>query len=174
MGAASALFCARGVHGAGRVEPHLRAFKPRPGEISMYQSIPHDLLEVIEPIVLDHGLEVVDAAPPVGGKSRRLQVIVDTPEGDGRVTLDECATVSREIGHALDATDLMPGSYVLEVSSPGIDRVLGRAKDFERAVGRRAPGNRSGRLERMGVSRTCSRRPAGHRAGHPIDPAARG
>ena len=103
----------------------------------MYQSIPHDLLEVIEPIVLDHGLEVVDAAPPVGGKSRRLQVIVDTPEGDGRVTLDECAKVSREIGHALDATDLMPGSYVLEVSSPGIDRVLGRAKDFERAVGRR-------------------------------------
>ncbi len=103
----------------------------------MYQSIPQDLLEVIEPIVLDHGLEVVDAAPPRGGKSRRLQVIVDTPEGDGRVTLDECAKVSREIGHALDATDLMPGSYVLEVSSPGMDRVLGRAKDFERAVGRR-------------------------------------
>jgi ribosome maturation factor RimP len=103
----------------------------------MYSAIPRDLLEVIEPIVRDHGLEVVDAAPPVGGKSRRLHVILDTPEGDGRVTLDECAAVSREIGHALDASDLIHGAYVLEISSPGIDRVLGREKDFERAQGRK-------------------------------------
>ena len=103
----------------------------------MYPAIPRDLLEVIEPIVLDHGLELVDAVVPVGGKSRRLRVILDTPGGDGRVTLDECAAVSREISHALDAADLIHGAYVLEVCSPGVDRVLGREKDFERAVGRK-------------------------------------
>ena len=102
----------------------------------MYRDIPHNLLELIEPIVMDHQLEVVDAVLPVG-KGRRLRIVLDTPEGDGRVMLDECAAVSREIGHALDATDLIRGRYVLEVSSPGVDRVLAREKDFERVVGRR-------------------------------------
>jgi ribosome maturation factor RimP len=102
----------------------------------MYRDIPHDLLELIEPIVLDHQLELVDALVPVG-KGRQLRIVLDTPEGDGRVTVDECAAVSREIGHALDATDLIRGRYVLEVSSPGVDRILAREKDFERVVGRR-------------------------------------
>jgi ribosome maturation factor RimP len=102
----------------------------------MYRDIPRELLELIEPIVLDHQLELVDAVVAKGGRGR-LHVILDTHEGDGRVTVGECAAVSREIGHALDANDLIRGSYVLEVSSPGVDRVLAREKDFERAVGQR-------------------------------------
>ena len=72
------------------------------------------------------------------GPGRSLvRIILDTPVGDGRVTLDACAAVSREVGHALDAEDLIPGSYTLEVCSPGVDRLLAREKDFERVVGRR-------------------------------------
>jgi ribosome maturation factor RimP len=102
----------------------------------MYNDIPSDLLSVVEPVVRDHGLEVVDAAISGGRGRAHLRVVVDTPQGDGRVLVDTCAAVSRELGHGLDANDVIPGGYMLEVTSPGVDRVLGREKDFERAVGR--------------------------------------
>jgi ribosome maturation factor RimP len=102
----------------------------------MYRDISRELLEVIEPIVEAHGLELVDVGLGRGGRGR-VAVIVDTPTGDGRVTVDECAAVSRELSHALDVEDVVAGSYVLEVSSPGVDRVLAREKDFEQAVGRK-------------------------------------
>lgn len=103
----------------------------------MYREIPHEILCVIEPIVLDHGLELVDASLAGAGGRRALTVVLDTPEGDGRVTVDECAAVSREVGRALEVADVVPGSYTLEVSSPGVDRILARDKDFARAVGSR-------------------------------------
>ena len=130
----------------------------------MYRDIPEELLTVIEPIAMSHGLEVVDAALSGRGAQRRLRVVVDTPVGDGRVTLDHCAGVSRELGHALDATALAGRHYFLEVSSPGVDRVLGRAVDFERAVGRRVTletrqpmnGQRRFRGELAAFSRECA------------------
>ncbi len=103
----------------------------------MYRDIPKALLDVVEPIARAHGLEVVDAGLSAGPGKSRLRVILDTPQGDGRVLVDQCAVVSRELGYALDGVDLVPGAYVLEVSSPGIDRTLAREVDFERAVGRR-------------------------------------
>jgi ribosome maturation factor RimP len=103
----------------------------------MYRDIPPKLLSLVEPIVRDHGLEVVDAGILRGGGRARVRLVVDTPAGDGRVLVDTCARVSREVGHSLDALDLIPGSYLLEVTSPGIDRVLARELDFERAVGRK-------------------------------------
>jgi ribosome maturation factor RimP len=103
----------------------------------MYRDIPPALLAVVEPIARDHGLEVVDAGLRAGPGKSRLCVILDTPEGDGRVLVDQCAAVSRELGYALDGLDLVPGAYVLEVSSPGVDRTLAREVDFERAVGRK-------------------------------------
>ena len=63
-------------------------------------------------------------------------MIVDTPEGDGRVAVDRCAEVSRELGSCLDAVDAITVPYELEVSSPGLDRVLAREKDFAAACGR--------------------------------------
>ncbi|MFQ5513387.1 MAG: ribosome maturation factor RimP [Myxococcota bacterium] len=92
---------------------------------------------MIEPIVQDHGLELVDARIGRGPGRSLVQVVLDTPEGDGRVTVDACAAVSREIGHGLDVAGLIEGAYTLEVCSPGVDRTLGREKDFFRAVGRR-------------------------------------
>ena len=104
----------------------------------MYRDIPKNLLGVIEPVVRSYGLELVDAQVGQGPGHTRLQVVVDTPEGDGRVTVDSCAAVSREIGHGLDAGDVFSGaSYLLEVCSPGVDRTLAREKDFARVVGRR-------------------------------------
>jgi ribosome maturation factor RimP len=103
----------------------------------MYHEIPRPLLDVIEPIVAGYGLELVDASLVGGGARRRLNVILDTPAGDGRVTIDECAAVSRELGNALDVAEAVDGAYVLEVSSPGVDRILSREKDFERVLGRR-------------------------------------
>ncbi len=104
----------------------------------MYRDIPQNLLGVIEPVVQSYGLELVDAQAGQGPGRARLQVVVDTPEGDGRVTVDTCAAISREIGHGLDAGDAFSGaSYLLEVCSPGVDRTLAREKDFARVVGRR-------------------------------------
>jgi ribosome maturation factor RimP len=102
----------------------------------MYHDISEDLLRVIEPVVRGHGLEIVDASVRQGPGRKRVQIVVDTPEGDGRVDIAGCASLSREIGHGLDVEDLIGGSYTLEVCSPGVDRALGRQKDFERVVGR--------------------------------------
>ena len=102
----------------------------------MYRDIQPELRQLIEPVVCAHGLELVDATLKQGQGKRQLQIIVDTPVGDGRVNVGDCARVSREVGHTLDAQGTIPGSYLLEVCSPGVDRVLGREIDFERVVGR--------------------------------------
>jgi len=103
------------------------------------------------------GLEVVDVELRGGGKARMLRVFIDKPGG---VTHEDCAEFSRELGTILDVEDVVPGnSYLLEVSSPGLDRKLFRPVDFERFAGSRiklttrAPlnGNRhfEGKLERF-------------------------
>lgn len=102
----------------------------------MYRDIPEEMRALIEPIVDDFGLELVDVERRQGRAPWQVRVVVDTREGDGRVPIDTCAEVSREVGAGLDAADAVPVSYRLEVSSPGLDRVLAREKDFARAVGR--------------------------------------
>jgi ribosome maturation factor RimP len=102
----------------------------------VYRDIPEEMRALIEPIVDDHGLELVDVDLKRGRAPWTLRVIVDTPEGDGLVPVERCAGVSREIGSHLDAEDLIPSRYTLEVSSPGLDRVLAREKDFAAACGR--------------------------------------
>jgi len=102
----------------------------------VYREIPEEMRALIEPIVDDHGLELVDVDLKRGRAPWTVRVIVDTPEGDGCVPVDECAQVSREIGSHLDAGDLIEARYTLEVSSPGLDRVLAREKDFAAACGR--------------------------------------
>ena len=54
---------------------------------------------------------------------------------DGTITIEECAKISRQLSPVLDAHDPMPGSYALEISSPGIDRPLVRRSDFDDWVG---------------------------------------
>jgi ribosome maturation factor RimP len=101
----------------------------------MYRDIPEELRALVEPVVVHAGFELVDASLTRGRHPWLLRVIIDTPLGDGRVSVDACAEVSREIGTCLDAADAVPGPYRLEVSSPGLDRVLAREKDFSAACG---------------------------------------
>ena len=91
--------------------------------------------EIAERVAQSSGLELVDIELHGGGKSRMLRVYIDKPGG---VTHDDCANFSREAGTIFDVEDAVPGgSYTLEVSSPGLDRRLTKADDFERFVGSR-------------------------------------
>jgi ribosome maturation factor RimP len=75
----------------------------------------------------------------VGGTSRRplLDVRIDRRDG-AKVSVDDCATVSRAIEPRLDGSGLVGENYVLEVSSPGVERPLRTATDWQRFAGRRA------------------------------------
>jgi ribosome maturation factor RimP len=101
----------------------------------MYQDIPDDLKEMIEPVVEDHGLELVDVETIRGGGPALLRITIDSKAGDGRVPVDDLASVSREIETQLDTGDAILSAYRLEVSSPGLDRMLTREKDFPAALG---------------------------------------
>ncbi len=110
---------------------------------------------IVERVAASQGLEVVEVELRGGGKARMLRIFIDKPSG---VTHEDCANLSREVSTILDVEDAVPGgSYVLEVSSPGLDRKLFRPADFERFQGSRVKlttrtpvnGNRhfEGRLE---------------------------
>jgi ribosome maturation factor RimP len=91
--------------------------------------------EVAERVAVSSGLEVVEVELRGAGKSRMLRIFIDKPGG---VTHDDCANLSREVGTILDVEDTIPGGeYLLEVSSPGLDRKLSRPADFERFTGSR-------------------------------------
>lgn len=90
---------------------------------------------VVERVASASGLEVVEVDLRGGGKARMLRITIDKPGG---VTHQDCADLSREVGTILDVEDAVPGgSYTLEVSSPGLDRKLVRAADYQRFVGSR-------------------------------------
>lgn len=71
----------------------------------MYRDIPEDLRALIEPLAAEHELELVDAVLQRGSGPGRFTVVVDTPSGDGRVPVDRCAELSRELASHLDASD---------------------------------------------------------------------
>jgi len=102
---------------------------------------------IADRVAASSGLEVVEVEFLGGGKARMLRVFLDKPAagkepdpGTGLthgVTHEDCANFSREFGTILDVEDVMPGSYTLEVSSPGLDRRLIKAADFSRFTGSR-------------------------------------
>jgi ribosome maturation factor RimP len=97
--------------------------------------------EIVERVATTSGLEVVEVDLRGAGKARMLRIVIDKPGASGGnkpfgVTHEDCANLSREVGTILDVEDVMPGgSYVLEVSSPGLDRKLSRPADYERFTG---------------------------------------
>ncbi len=97
--------------------------------------------EIAERIAASSGLEIVEIEFLGGGKARMLRVFLDKPAAGtdplAGVTHEDCANFSREFGTILDVEDVMPGSYTLEVSSPGLDRKLIKAADFSRFTGSR-------------------------------------
>src|SRR5246127_1477997 len=97
--------------------------------------------EIAERVAASSGLEIVDIEFLGGGKARMLLVFLDKPAAGtdplAGITHEDCANFSREFGTILVVEDLMPGSYTLEVSSPGLDRKLIKAADFNRFTGSR-------------------------------------
>ncbi len=98
--------------------------------------------DIAERVAASSGLEVVEVELRGGGRARILRIVIDKVTAGAvdklaGVTHEDCANVSREVGTILDVEDAIPGSYTLEVSSPGLDRKLVRAADYERFTGSR-------------------------------------
>ena len=107
--------------------------------------------EIAERVAASYGLEVVEVELRGGGKARMLRITIDRDPGSAKlgpasadgeaaaptgVTHGDCEVMSREVGTSLDVEDVVPGaSYTLEVSSPGLDRKLTGARDFQRFTG---------------------------------------
>ena len=152
--------------------------------------------EIADRVAASSGLEIVDVEFLGGGKARMLRVFLDKSAAGTdplaglteSVTHEDCARFSREFGTILDVEDVMPGSYTLEVSSPGLDRKLVKAADFTRFTGSRVklttrqPVNNNrhfeGRLEKvedgrltldLSVASHKSRKKMGDAAGQKIE-----
>jgi ribosome maturation factor RimP len=102
------------------------------------------LRELLAPVVAGLGYQLweLEYMPRSGGGLLRLYIDVPAGSTNG-IGLDDCERVSRAVSASLDATDPIPGHYTLEVSSPGLDRVLRTREHFERFAGERV------RLEMM-------------------------
>ena len=91
--------------------------------------------DLIMPILDDLAYELVDLQLRQEGRTLALCIFIDKPGG---ITLDDCVDVSREIGAIMEIEDPIKSAYRLEVSSPGLDRPLKKAADFERFAGKKA------------------------------------
>jgi len=89
---------------------------------------------LVEGILEDLGFELIDVEYLSSRGRWILRLYIDT---EGGVTIDDCARVSGEIGDLIDVKDIIPHEYVLEVSSPGLDRPLKKEKHFLEAVGKK-------------------------------------
>ena len=92
------------------------------------------IADVIRPVIAAAGMDLESVRVTAAGRRRLLRVVVDSDQG---VSLDDAATISRELSVALDAVAVMGDfPYTLEVSSPGVDRPLTDQRHWRRAVGR--------------------------------------
>jgi len=91
-----------------------------------------DLQELLEPGAEALGFEVLAVEMTGGSGQGTMRVYIDGPEG---VTVDDCARASHQFSAILDVEDPIPGQYTLEVSSPGLDRPLTKARHFRAVIG---------------------------------------
>src|SRR5688500_10519489 len=106
--------------------------EPRLADLVAKAAIDRRLAGIVGPTVEGLGFELVRIRL-MGGKRPVLQLMAERPEGG--IEVEDCARISRAVSALLDVEDPIAGEYVLEVSSPGIDRPLTRLKDFERYEG---------------------------------------
>jgi ribosome maturation factor RimP len=103
------------------------------------------IVEIAERVADPEGIEIVDVQLLGAGRGRLLRIFIDRPataasaDRPHGVSHADCEFISQQVGTILDIEDVIPGdSYTLEVSSPGLERKLSKAKDFERFVGQKA------------------------------------
>ena len=98
----------------------------------MHEPLVTQLQTLVEPILADHGMELVELTCHPQGRQQVVRLLVDKVGG---VTIQQCARVNQSISRALESANLIEASYTIEVSSPGLDRPLASKRDFERAIG---------------------------------------
>jgi len=98
------------------------------------KQVQHQVEEIAESLVTSEGMELVDLEYRREGPRWVLRLFIDK---DGGVTVEDCAMVSRELADILDVKDIIPQTYVLEVSSPGLNRRLRKKRDFSRFAGQK-------------------------------------
>lgn len=91
-------------------------------------AIDRRLADIVQPVIEGLGFELVRIRL-MGGQRRILQIMADRPEGG--IDVDDCGRISTAVSAVLDVEDPLEDAYILEVSSPGIDRPLTRLKDFD-------------------------------------------
>ncbi len=95
----------------------------------------HKLEEMALPITEEVGVELVDIEFSTEGRRRVIRFIIDHPDG---VEVSHCEKVSRRLSEFLDEQEnMIPGTYSLEVSSPGLDRPFKKERDYQRNLGKR-------------------------------------
>ena len=97
-------------------------------------SIHRAVAELIEPVFRENNIELVDVEYKKAGRIWVLRIFIDKNQG---VTVDDCQKLSREIEDLIEVHELISVPYVLEVSSPGLDRSLKKERDFLRNKGKR-------------------------------------
>lgn len=90
------------------------------------------VVSVVEPVVTGLGYELLGAEFGQAENGQTLRVYIDGPQGIG---MEDCATVSRQLNAVLDVEDTIKSAYLLEVSSPGVDRPLFTAEHFSAQIG---------------------------------------
>lgn len=105
--------------------------------------------KLLEPKLLAWGMELVDVEY-VRERNWFLRIYIDK---DGGVDLNDCQEVSEKAGALLDEADVISDNYMLEVSSPGLDRVLKKDKDFRRYAGEEVDVKLFAPLEEVGTDK---------------------
>lgn len=98
----------------------------------MAANVRQQLQDLLEPLIGTLGYQLWGLDFSAHGKRKLLRVYIDSPKGIG---VDDCAVTSRQISSVLDVEDPISGEYMLEVSSPGMDRPLFNAGQFELFIG---------------------------------------
>jgi len=98
----------------------------------MIQDLKTEIERLVEPLLSAEGFDLVEIKLSRYKRSYRLQIFVDSDHG---VTIGECAHLSRLVGTAMDTSDVIQSRYILEISSPGLDRLLHSDRDFKRKIG---------------------------------------
>jgi ribosome maturation factor RimP len=102
----------------------------------MRQAVTSKIEEIALRVTESEGIELVEVEVKGNDGNRLVRISIDKPEG---VTHADCELVSQQVGTIFDVEDVVPGGhYTLEVSSPGIERKLLKARDFERFQGKKA------------------------------------
>jgi ribosome maturation factor RimP len=132
-----------------------RCYRLIDGKVEAMPAIRDEILKIVEPILNSGGYELVDLTI----SAARRPVIRIYIHREGGVTIDDCVKVSRSVEFELDADEIIDRRYILEVSSPGLDRPLKTERDFARNTGSESRlllrGENGRNKEYSGIIRGC-------------------